>query len=125
MHAALLLFTAVVAFAIAGLILLRSEKLYVVALTEVQLYHPVSVVGEHNNLPRIVSVMSPGESLPVTECVDRKSDIEVRVEYAAGQTAIVGWKPGAYALRRQQVYLWSAGATYSCRLLPGEFISPS
>jgi hypothetical protein len=118
MRSSYLAIAAATALSIAALFTFRSEKLYVVALSEVPLYDPATVAGTLGTSPTILAVMKPGESRPVVECLDRKTDIDVRVQFSKDQVAVAGWQPGAYRLKREEVHLWAAGATNSCRILP-------
>ena len=118
MRSSYLPIAAATALSIAALFMFRSEKLYVVALSDVPLYDPATLAGTPGTSPTVLGVMKPGESRPVVECLDRKSDIDVRVQFSEDQVAVAGWKPGAYKLRREEVKLWATGATNSCRILP-------
>ena len=82
MRPAALALAIISALAMAMLVLLRAEKLHVVALTAVQLYDPATVAGKIGEQPKILGVMSPGDRLPVVECFDRKSDIESALQNA-------------------------------------------
>jgi hypothetical protein len=118
MRSAYLAIAAATALSIAALFTFRSERLYVVALSEVPLYDPATVAGTPGTSARVLGVMKAGESRPIVECLDRKTDIDVRVQFSKDQVAIAGWKPSAYKLKREEVHLWATGATNSCRILP-------
>jgi hypothetical protein len=58
-------------------------------------------------------MLPAGQSLPVIDCHDRKSDIDVVVEFK-GKRVVAGWTPGSYKLVRRAASMREVGAINAC-----------
>jgi len=73
----------------------RSEVITLVAVDDVQLVDPETVVGKP---AQVIGTLSAGKSLPVADCRPRKSDIDVVV--VVDSKPAVAWH-GKYRLDRR------------------------
>lgn len=113
----LILLAAVSSLALAALVALwlsANEVLKVRALESVQLFEPESLAGKIGDAPTEVGQLKAGEELPVTACVDRKSDINLYAEYQ-GKIVVVGEWKARVQVARGHAYPWEPRATTSCQ----------
>ena len=89
------------------------EVISVVARKDLPLLDPNTLVGKIGDRPTVIAVLPAGHSLPVIECHDRKSDIDVIAQYN-GKRVVPGWSPGAYKLNRRAASMREAGAISTC-----------
>ena len=61
-----------------------------------------------------VGKLGPGETVVVTECRDRKSDIEL-LTVRAGLLVVIAGDSRSLRLRRRDTASWSKNAVTSCR----------
>jgi hypothetical protein len=97
-----------------GASLARGERIYVVADSDVPLYDPSSVAGPWRATLKTVGTLVAGAKAPVVECIDRKSNIDIRVQHR-GTIAVIGGDLAQVKLHRSDAYLWQKGVTNSCR----------
>ena len=98
---------------VAAASLTSSEVITVQALTTVSLYDPGSMAGPWGTKLKVVGTLQPGESLNVVGCNDRKSDIDLQVNFH-GHIAVLGGGAGEYQLHRRKARPWEENAITSC-----------
>jgi hypothetical protein len=108
--------------ALAVLALARGERIFAVAVSEVPLYDPASLAGAWGAPVRTVGALAAGSQAQVVACHDRKSSIDIQVEYN-GAVAVLGGEPSQVKLYRTNAPLWDRGVTNSCRGLFTQAIS--
>jgi hypothetical protein len=90
------------------------EEITAEATSAVPLYDATTVAGPWSTKLITVATLSAGERVHVTECRDRKSDIELLAVRSGIPVAIAG-EAGSIKLHRRQVFPWSQNATRTCR----------
>lgn len=102
--------------AIAGLsaVGFRAEEITAEATSAVPLYDASTVAGPWGTKLVTVATLSAGERVQVTECRDRKSDIEL-LTVRSGVTVVIAGGAGSIKLHRREVAPWSQHATSTCR----------
>lgn len=93
---------------------LRAEEITAEATAPVPLYDASTVAGPWGTKLVTVATLSVGERVRVTECRDRKSDIEL-LTVRADIPVVVGGDGRSLRLHRREVVAWSQNATNSCR----------
>ncbi len=100
----------------AGLLLLgRStrEVITVAVLRDVPLYEPGTLSGVWGTQPTVVGSVKAGETVLISGCNDRKSDIDLETTYR-GKKAVLGWAKDAYVMQRRRASFNESNATSSC-----------
>jgi hypothetical protein len=93
---------------------LRGEEITAEALAPVPLYDANTVAGPWGTKLVIVETLRAGEAVRVTECRDRKSDIEL-LTVRAGLPVVIAGDSRSLRLHRRDVAAWSPNSTTSCR----------
>lgn len=117
MHTRLVLITAFCSLALAAMAawwLSASEVIKVRALETVPLIDPDSLGGKIGDSPKQIGQLKAGEELPVSACVDRKSDINLYALHQGKTVAVGEWKARIQVVR-DHAYPWEPGATTSCQ----------
>ena len=92
----------------------RAEEITAEATEPVPLYDANTVAGPWGKKLLTVETLRSGQRVRVTECQDRKSDIDL-LAVRAGLIVVIGGNSRSLRLHRRDVSLWSQGATTSCR----------
>jgi hypothetical protein len=92
----------------------RSEEVIAEAAASVPLYDASTVAGTWNTKLVTVETLKAGERVQVTECRDRKSDIEL-LTIRNGRLVVIGGDSHSVKLHRREVFAWSHASTNSCR----------
>ena len=92
----------------------RAEEITAEALAPVALYDANTVAGPWGTKLVTVGTLSPGETVQVTDCRDRKSDIEL-LSVRAGLPVVIAGDSRSLRLHRRDTAFWSRNAVTSCR----------
>jgi hypothetical protein len=92
----------------------RSEQVVAEATAPVPLYDASTVAGNWGTKMVTVATLRTGERVQVTECRDRKSDIEL-LTLRDGMLVVIGGDSHSIKLHRRKVFVWSHASTNSCR----------
>lgn len=91
----------------------QGEVISLVAKQDVPLFDPNTLAGKIGNRPTTIAVLHPGQSVPVVDCRDRKSDMDLVVVHE-GKQLVAGGTSGSYALIRRTVSMREPGAISAC-----------
>ena len=97
-----LLFFAVLTVAVVGYATREGEVIALVANQDVPLLDPGTLAGKIGDLPTTIAVLKPGQSVPVVDCHDRKSDIDLVVSYQEGRQLPVAVSSRSHLLVAQR-----------------------
>lgn len=110
---AVLFFFAVLAVAVVGYATREGEVITLVANQDVPLLDPGTLAGKIGDLPTTIAVLKPGQSVPVVDCHDRKSDIDLVVSYQ-GRKVVAGGSFKSFTLTRRPASMRESGAINGC-----------
>jgi hypothetical protein len=108
-----LFFFALLVVAAIGYATREGEIITLVANQNVPLLDPETLAGRIGGLPTTIAALTPGQSLPVVDCHDRKSDIDLVVSYQ-GRNVVAGGSFKAFTLTRRPASMREAGAINAC-----------
>ena len=89
------------------------EMVTVVALNDLPLYDPTTMAGEWGTRPTVVGVVRAGQSVAISGCNDRKSDIDLETTYL-GRKAVVGGEVRTFVIQRRPADFNEPNAISSC-----------
>jgi hypothetical protein len=92
----------------------RSEQVVAEATAPVPLFDASTVAGNWDTKLVTVATLKAGERVQVTECRDRKSDIEL-LTVRDGMLVVIGGDSRSVKLHRREAFVWSHASTNSCR----------
>lgn len=102
--------------AAAGLLLFAwstREVITVSVLHEIPLYEPGTLAGAWGTQATVVGTVKAGETVFISGCNDRKSDIDLETTHL-GKKAVLGWAKNAYVMQRRRASFDESNATSSC-----------
>ena len=91
----------------------RGEVISLVAVQDVPLLDPTTLAGAIGDRPTTVAVLHAGQSVPVVDCRDRKSDIGLVVIHE-GSSVVAGGTSNSYTLVRRAASMREVGAINAC-----------